>query len=95
MDRPRRLSPAPCPFSHRSVRSPDNNQVDLAKFGVGTDWRRSFITTSANPYYDAFIRWQFRFLKVQHTDTASVGDMLWSRVVLARERSGAHTYVHH
>jgi len=22
------------------------------------DWRRSFITTDANPYYDAFVRWQ-------------------------------------
>lgn len=27
------------------------------------DWRRSFITTSVNPYYDSFIRWQFRLLK--------------------------------
>lgn len=35
------------------------------KFGCGTDWRRSFVTTSINPYYDAFIRWQFRFLKVR------------------------------
>lgn len=26
------------------------------------DWRRSFITTSINPYYDSFIRWQFRLL---------------------------------
>lgn len=23
------------------------------------DWRRSFITTDANPYYDSFVRWQF------------------------------------
>lgn len=42
---------------------PPWGKVDLAKFGVMTDWRRSFITTSVNPYYDAFIRWQFRFLK--------------------------------
>jgi leucyl-tRNA synthetase len=27
------------------------------------DWRRSFITTSVNPYYDAFIQWQFLKLK--------------------------------
>ena len=32
---------------------------DLKKFGLTVDWRRSFITTSANPYYDSFIRWQF------------------------------------
>ena len=30
--------------------------------GVGVDWRRSFITTDANPYYDSFIRWQFNTL---------------------------------
>lgn len=42
---------------------PPWGKVDLGKFGVMTDWRRSFITTSVNPYYDAFIRWQFRFLK--------------------------------
>lgn len=36
---------------------------DLTAFGCAIDWRRSFITTSANPYYDAFIRWQFNRLR--------------------------------
>ncbi len=27
------------------------------------DWRRSFITTDDNPYYDSFVRWQFLRLK--------------------------------
>ena len=27
------------------------------------DWRRSFITTNVNPYYDSFVRWQFINLK--------------------------------
>jgi leucyl-tRNA synthetase len=31
--------------------------------GAKIDWRRSFITTDVNPYYDAFIRWQFNNLK--------------------------------
>eukprot|EP00922_Rhytidocystis_sp_ex-Travisia-forbesii_P018246 GHVS01027135.1.p1 GENE.GHVS01027135.1~~GHVS01027135.1.p1 ORF type:complete len:1150 (+),score=123.45 GHVS01027135.1:50-3451(+) len=35
---------------------------DLRRFGVATDWRRSFITTNANPFYDAFIRWHFNVL---------------------------------
>lgn len=35
---------------------------DLINFGVGVDWRRSFITTPANPYYDSFIQWQFSHL---------------------------------
>jgi leucyl-tRNA synthetase len=38
--------------------------VDHMKhFGAGVDWRRSFITTFVNPYYDAFIRWQFNVLR--------------------------------
>ena len=32
-------------------------------FGSGVDWRRAFITTSVNGYYDAFIRWQFNVLR--------------------------------
>lgn len=27
------------------------------------DWRRSFITTHVNPYYDSFVRWHFWTLK--------------------------------
>lgn len=27
------------------------------------DWRRSFITTDVNPFYDSFVRWQFITLK--------------------------------
>jgi len=36
---------------------------DLKSFGLSTDFRRSFITTHINPYYDAFIRWQFNTLR--------------------------------
>ena len=35
----------------------------LHNFGAGVDWRRAFITTAVNPYYDAFIRWQFETLR--------------------------------
>eukprot|EP00494_Astrolonche_serrata_P032647 UN32916 len=35
----------------------------LKKFGLKTDWRRSFITTDENPFYDSFVSWQFRTLK--------------------------------
>lgn len=35
----------------------------LRNFGAGVDWRRAFITTAVNPYYDAFIRWQFETLR--------------------------------
>ena len=30
-----------------------------------TDWRRSFITTDMNPYFDSFVRWQFTRLHEQ------------------------------
>ena len=36
---------------------PPKGKEDLLQFGVCVDWRRSFITTSKNPYYDSFIQW--------------------------------------
>lgn len=36
---------------------------DLTNFGARIDWRRQFVTTDANPYYDAFVRWQMVRLK--------------------------------
>ena len=42
---------------------PPLGKTDLIRFGVGVDWRRSFITTDYNGYYDAFVRWQFLKLR--------------------------------
>mmetsp|Transcript_15983 Transcript_15983/g.48853 ORF Transcript_15983/g.48853 Transcript_15983/m.48853 type:complete len:1056 (-) Transcript_15983:31-3198(-) len=42
---------------------PPRGMDDLKGFGAGCDWRRSFITTQVNPYYDSFIRWQFAKLR--------------------------------
>jgi len=39
---------------------------DLKKFGASIDYRRSFITTDINPYYDKFIKWQFNKLNQQN-----------------------------
>jgi leucyl-tRNA synthetase len=39
---------------------------DLTDLGCHIDWRRSFITTDANPFYDAFVRWQFNKLRAQN-----------------------------
>ncbi|CAJ1381610.1 unnamed protein product [Effrenium voratum] len=36
---------------------------DCKRFGMPVDFRRSFITTSQNDFYDSFVRWQFRKLK--------------------------------
>lgn len=38
---------------------------DMKAMGVKVDWRRTFITTDVNPYYDSFVRWQFERLKQQ------------------------------
>jgi leucyl-tRNA synthetase len=35
---------------------------DLNDFGARVDWRRQMVTTDANPYYDAFVRWQMNRL---------------------------------
>lgn len=35
---------------------------DLDSLGARIDWRRQFITTDVNPYFDAFVRWQMNRL---------------------------------
>jgi len=42
---------------------PPECKKDLTNFGARIDWRRQFVTTDANPYYDAFVRWQMNRLK--------------------------------
>ncbi|BFZ57205.1 cytosolic leucyl tRNA synthetase [Savitreella phatthalungensis] len=37
-------------------------QEDCSSLGARVDWRRSMITTDANPYYDAFVRWSMNKL---------------------------------
>ncbi|PRT55682.1 Leucine--tRNA ligase, cytoplasmic [Wickerhamiella sorbophila] len=42
---------------------PPKCQADCTLFGARIDWRRSFVTTDVNPYYDSMIRWQMKALK--------------------------------
>ncbi|RLE40035.1 leucine--tRNA ligase [Candidatus Woesearchaeota archaeon] len=42
---------------------PKEFKKDFTNMGAGIDWRREFITTELNPYYDRFIKWQFRKLR--------------------------------
>ncbi|KAJ2741067.1 cytosolic leucyl tRNA synthetase [Coemansia sp. BCRC 34301] len=37
--------------------------ADLNSMGFKIDWRRAFLTTDHNPYYDSFARWQFQRLR--------------------------------
>jgi leucyl-tRNA synthetase len=39
-----------------------HSQADNRALGTRVDWRRSFMTTPANPYYDSFVRWQMNKL---------------------------------
>ncbi|XP_053983912.1 leucine--tRNA ligase, cytoplasmic isoform X1 [Hylaeus volcanicus] len=39
---------------------------DLKSIGLHIDWRRTFITTDANPFFDSFVRWQFEHLKAKN-----------------------------
>ena len=45
---------------------PPLTKQDLTRFGARIDWRRQFVTTDANPYYDAFVRWQMNRLHEQN-----------------------------
>jgi len=38
------------------------SEIDLPALGCAIDYRRSFITTDLNPYFDSFVRWQFNKL---------------------------------
>ncbi|KAH6687483.1 leucyl-tRNA synthetase [Plectosphaerella plurivora] len=42
---------------------PELCREDLTSLGCRIDWRRSMVTTDANPFYDAFVRWQMNRLK--------------------------------
>ena len=53
---------------------PPIGQEHLQKLGVGVDFRRSFITTEINPYYDAFIRWQFNTLYKKRANKIGFGN---------------------
>jgi len=70
---------------------PPIGKEHLKHFGPGIDWRRSFITTEVNPYYDAFIRWQFNTLrkkgKVLSGKRNSVFSLLDGQVCADHDRS--------
>ncbi|CAN0407649.1 unnamed protein product, partial [Hapterophycus canaliculatus] len=70
---------------------PPRGRDDMYKFGTAVDWRRSFVTTSVNPYYDSFIRWQFNTLKaddkVKFGKRANVYSVLDGQVCADHDRA--------
>ena len=57
---------------------PPRCQQDLEELGVCVDWRRSFITTEVNPFYDRFVRWQFNTLKARDKLTFGKRNSIYS-----------------
>ena len=69
--------PSPCRDPLHWLRYfPPMARRDITAMGCGVDWRRSFITTDVNPFYDGFIQWQFRTLRKQVHTLAGLAAML-------------------
>jgi len=64
---------------------------DLINFGLKVDWRRSFITTDLNPYYDSFVRWTFnklrRLNKIQYGERYTIYSPLDQQACMDHDRS--------
>ncbi|RZN50451.1 leucine--tRNA ligase [archaeon] len=58
---------------------PEKTTEHLKSMGMSIDWRRSFITTSLNPHYDAFIKWQFRKLKEGNFVIKGAHPVIWCK----------------
>lgn len=48
---------------HPCERTRKNKPLNQKATFFQVDWRRTFITTDVNPFYDSFVRWQFLKLK--------------------------------
>lgn len=53
---------------------------DLKLFGSRIDFRRSFITTDRNPYFDSFVKWQFRHLRAKDKLNFGKRYTIWSAI---------------
>lgn len=56
---------------------PKESRKDLDRLGIAVDWRRSFITTSLNPFYSKFIDWQFNRLKQEGLVKTGEYPVIW------------------
>lgn len=49
----------------------------MRRLGMSIDWRRQFITTSLNPTYDSFVKWQFTKLKEKEFVREGSHPVIW------------------
>jgi len=58
----------------------------LSQLGCRIDWRRQFVTTDANPFYDSFVSWQMR--KLKELEKIKFGRSLATTVFRSRSTPG-------
>ncbi len=58
---------------------PKEYKKDYKNAGISIDFRREFVTTSLNPYYDKFIQWQFRKLKEKNYVVKGKHPVVWCK----------------
>ncbi|KAJ9223474.1 hypothetical protein DTO271D3_4216 [Paecilomyces variotii] len=68
---------------------------DLKDFGARIDWRRQFVTTDLNPFYDSFVRWQMNRLhqmnKVQYGNRYTIYNPKDDQPCMDHDRSEGET----
>lgn len=57
---------------------PELCREDMKRFGARVDWRRSFVTTDANPVYDRFVQWHMNKLKEGGYIQYGTRNTIWS-----------------
>ncbi|KAJ3114345.1 cytosolic leucyl tRNA synthetase [Phlyctochytrium bullatum] len=63
-----------CDPTHWLYYFPPIAMDDMKALGTHVDWRRSFITTDVNKYFDSFVRWQFNTLKAKPLPKVKFGE---------------------
>ncbi|MEM2980468.1 MAG: leucine--tRNA ligase, partial [Thermoproteota archaeon] len=55
----------------------EKNRAALRDYGLAVDWRREFHTTSLNPGFSTFVRWQYLKLKERGYITKGAHPVVW------------------
>lgn len=55
----------------------EKNRAALRDYGLAVDWRREFHTTSLNPGFSTFVRWQYLKLKEKGYITKGAHPVVW------------------
>lgn len=56
---------------------PERWESIMRRLGMSIDWSRKFLTTSLNPPYDSFVKWQFNLLKERNFVRKGSHPVIW------------------